>query len=120
MTRFKPHTLVVPVLGGLLPTATVPTDAARWAGARHRASRRRVGAQAAHGHPRIAGPTRTTASHAVSTRRATATVPLRNAPRITEIKRRRRRRPAAMLSLGAVGLALAVAGCGSAVSGSGN
>jgi len=92
MTRFKPHTLVVPVLGGLLPTATVPTGAARWAGARHRASRRRVGAQAAHGHPRIARPTRTTASHAVSTRRATATVPLRNAPRITEIKRRRRRR----------------------------
>ena len=122
MIRSKKGTLVVPMLGGLLvPTAPSVPPIAGMSTASSATRRRRL----AVGHPGdhdnvpqhrgVAATRSSTARHAPATGAAN-----RNGARGPRAKRDRRRHPRALVGLGAVSLALVVAGCGAAAGSSGS
>jgi hypothetical protein len=109
MSRLKTHTLVVPMLGGvLLPTPLAGALSAARASARRAARHRRRDAQ--HAPPSNGTPNHraTGVLETFPSRRLNRTSP------VASTKRQLRRRPRALFSIGAVGVALVVAGCGSA------
>jgi hypothetical protein len=116
MIRPMTRILVVPVLGGLLAPTKLPRPATvRAARPRRTRNRRRASAwrvQDPHSRPSQGAGAGT--AQLPGARHARATAPVSDRAGIAAAVRNGRRRPRALFSIGAVGVALVVAGCGSA------
>lgn len=120
MTRFKKRTLVVPVLGALLMPTAWSAPLARVTLSARRTARGRRATRKPQSHailPPHKGAPAARMPIALQTVNARALVS--NAATAPRNKRDRRRGPRALFSLGAVGVALVVAGCGAAAGSSG-